>query len=99
MVECNRKRYIQYRRGRKAGTRKRNYRLEHACYHAKPRNAARSNARHRARYRLQKMGRVAPGDHMAIHHRNGNALDNRLSNLVVVSSAQHRAHHAKAWTH
>jgi len=75
--------------------RRRNYRLEHACYYSRPENVRKNNARHRARYMLQTMGRVAPGDHLVIHHRNGNALDNRPANLLVIGSAMHRAHHVR----
>ena len=93
-MKCPRKRYRRYRRARIMNTgRKRDYRLEYMCYYSLPKNARKNDARHRARYRLSKKGMVARGDHRVIHHRNGNALDNRPANLVVLSSVQHRRHH------
>ncbi len=94
MKACPRRRYRRYRRARIMGTgRARDYRLEYACYYSLPRNARKNDSRHRARYHLAKRGLVARGDHRVIHHRNGDPLDNRASNLVVLGSAQHRAHH------
>ncbi|KAK9826977.1 hypothetical protein WJX74_002430 [Apatococcus lobatus] len=92
-MKCPRKRYRRYRQARLAGTRGRDYPLEHACYHSLRKNARKANSRHRARYRLMRLGLVSIGDHRVIHHRNGNALDNRRSNLAILSSAAHRGHH------
>ncbi len=94
-MKCPKKSYRRYRKGRLLGTRGRNYRLEHACYHSLPGNARKSNARHRARAMLTRLGHVSRGDHRVIHHKNQNALDNRLSNLLVLSSARHRALHSR----
>ncbi|KAK9816113.1 hypothetical protein WJX74_004442 [Apatococcus lobatus] len=73
-----------YRRARIMNTgRKRDYRLEYMCYYSLPKNARKNDARHRARYRLSKKGMVARGDHRVIHHRNGNALDNRAAFFLL----------------
>jgi len=52
-------------------------------------------ARNRARYRLQKQGRVKKGDGKDVDHKNGNALDNRSSNLSVMSRAANLARKRK----
>ena len=48
-------------------------------------------SRNRARYRLQKQGRVKKGDGKDVDHKNGNALDNRPANLSVMSRAANLA--------
>lgn len=97
-MKCPKKTYRRYRQARLAGLLpRRKYWLEHACYHSLPGNARKSNARHRARYRLTKLGRVSVGDNRVIHHRNGNALDNRMHNLLVLTPADHRRHHSRQY--
>ena len=94
-MKCPQESYRRYRRARLAGTCVRDYALEHACYHARPAVRRKTNARHRARYMLGRLGVIAPGDHRVVHHRNGDALDNRLSNLRVITVASHRRHHRR----
>jgi hypothetical protein len=42
----------------------------------------------------QEYGKVPSG--FDIHHRNGNRLDNRLTNLVIIDSSEHKKLHSKS---
>lgn len=50
-----------------------------------------------ARRRLERDGRVSKGDGKDVDHRNGNALDNRDSNLRVVSRNHNRGRDNNKW--
>ena len=99
MTKCPRRRYRAYRQSRRdrpAAT-TRDYALERVCYHSRPKNARLARSRGRARYALTRLGLVRPHDRTVVHHRNGNAMDNRLANLVVLTpGAHHRLHRARA---
>lgn len=51
-----------------------------------------NRARKKARRVLQKEGKVRKGDGKEVDHKNGNANDNRRSNLRVRSASKNRAH-------
>lgn len=93
---CPLARYRRYRRRQLSGRPgRRSYSLERACYQSTPAQRSRNNARHRIRRRLMQQGLVALHDGIQIHHRNGDALDNRARNIVLVSSIAHRRLHGK----
>ena len=48
-------------------------------------------SRKRARYKLEKEGRVRKGDGKDVDHKNGNPKDNRKSNLRVRSKSKNRS--------
>jgi len=70
---------------------KRNYRAEYDNYHSKPAQRKRNNARHRARYALEKGGVVKKGDGMDVHHKDGNPNNNKRNNLKVVPKSKNRS--------
>ena len=63
---------------------KRNYRKEYDEYHAKPVQKKRRASRNAAN------GKLKPPKGMEVHHKNGNAQDNRRSNLAVISKTENR---------
>jgi len=64
--------------------RKRNYRKEYDEYHAKPIQKKRRAGRNAANSKLK------PPKGKEVHHKNGNAQDNRRSNLAVISKRANR---------
>lgn len=71
---------------RTAAGNKREYRLFQSSAKAKAERAARNSARRAA----IKSGRVHKGDGKEIDHKNSNPMDNRASNLRVVSRSTNR---------
>lgn len=69
----------------------RNYRKEYDNYHAKPKQRENNNSRKRARYALEKAGKVSKGDSKDVTHRNGNPRDNKNGNLGVSSKSKNRS--------
>lgn len=76
----------------------RNYEKENN-YRKRPENLAKDRARHRARYKAMKAGKVKKGDSKEIDHKNMNANDNSPSNLRVVSRSTNRRKQPKTKTH
>lgn len=69
----------------------RNYKKEYANYHSKPEQKANRAARGRARYQLEKEGRVRKGDGKDVHHRDKNPKNNGSKNLSVTSKSYNRS--------
>ena len=69
----------------------RNYRQEYDSYHKKPRQKKRRAGRNIARRMMIKAKRASKGDGKDVHHKNGNARDNRKSNLAKMSKAKNRS--------
>ena len=69
----------------------RNYRLEYLSYHAKPEQGKRRASRNKARRKMIVLGRAKKGDGKDVDHKNRNAMDNRASNLRVVSQSTNRS--------
>lgn len=76
-------------------TKKRDYKKEYRNYHGKPSQIKRRAARNTARRKLAKEGRVRKGDGRDVHHRDGNPLNGRPSNLRVLKKGSNRAMNQK----
>lgn len=62
-----------------------------AKYNAKPEQVKLRMARNRARYALEKDGKVRKGDGKDVDHKNGNPMDNSKGNLRVQSKSANRS--------
>lgn len=73
----------------------RNYKKEYAATQGTPKGRADRAARNRARYKLEKAGRVKKGDGKEVDHKNHNPRDNSSKNLRVVSKKVNRTKQPK----
>ena len=71
-------------------TKSRDYKKEYADFHGKPAQKKERAHRNAARRELTKEGRVRKGDGMEVDHQNSNPMDNRKSNLKVMSRHANR---------
>ena len=69
----------------------RNYKQEYERYHKSKEQKERRAARNTVRRRALKEGRVTKGSGFDIHHRDGNPMNTKRSNLVVQHSSQNRS--------
>ena len=60
-------------------------------YDKSPKRKAANNARKRARYKLEKEGKVKKGDGKDVDHKNGNPHDNSKANLRVTTKKANRS--------
>lgn len=68
----------------------RDYKKEYREYHGKPEQVKRRQARNGARAKLEKQGRVSPGDGKDVDHKDHNALNNNDKNLRVRDRSSNR---------
>ena len=68
----------------------RNYAKEYANYHSRPEQIKKRSARNKARRLALKQGRVRIGDGLDVHHRDGNPLNNKSSNLRAMKNSSNR---------
>lgn len=68
----------------------RDYRKEYDEYHGTPEQRANRAARNRARYALEKEGRVRKGDGKEVDHKDSNPRNNSRKNLQVMSRTANR---------
>lgn len=61
-------------------------------YNAKPEQKKKRASRNKARRQMMKAGKVRKGDGKDVAHKNGNALDDRMSNYGVQSKKQNRSY-------
>lgn len=73
-------------------TKKRDYRSEYLAYHSSPEQRKKNDSRKAARRKMEAAGKVSKGDGKDVSHRNGNAKDNKMSNLGVSSKAANRSY-------
>ena len=71
---------------------KRNYRQEYDRYHSSDEQKKKRAKRNTARRTLAKAGKVRKGDGKDVDHKNGNARDNRRSNLKVKPKSSNRSY-------
>jgi hypothetical protein len=69
----------------------RNYREEYDRYHAKPAVKKKRAANNRARYEMEKAGKVHKGDGKDVAHKDNNTKNNSKSNLSVQSKSKNRS--------
>lgn len=62
-----------------------------AKYNAKPEQVKLRMARNRARYAMEKAGKVSKGDGRDVDHKNGNPMDNSKGNLRVQKKSVNRS--------
>lgn len=70
---------------------KRDYKEEYDRYHAKPEARKKRAANNRARYKMEKAGKVRKGDGKDVAHRDNNTSNNSNSNLSVQSKSKNRS--------
>ena len=63
-----------------------------AKYNAKPEQKKKRASRNKARRQMMKAGKVHKGDGKDVAHKNGNALDDRMSNYAVQSKRKNRSY-------
>ena len=71
---------------------KRNYKKEYKNYHSKPEQKKKRASRNSARSKMVASGKARKGDGKDVAHKNGNAKDNRKSNLTMQSKAKNRSY-------
>ena len=69
----------------------RNYKEEYKHFHSKPDEKKRRAGRNAARRKMAAVGKVKKGDGKDVHHKDGNALNNKRKNLRVESKSKNRA--------
>ena len=69
----------------------RNYKEEYKHFHSKPDEKKRRAGRNAARRKMAGAGKVKKGDGKDVHHKDGNALNNKRKNLRVESKSKNRA--------
>ena len=69
----------------------RNYNEEYKEFHSKPDQKKRRAGRNAARRKMAATGKVKKGDGKDVHHKDGNALNNKRKNLRVESKSKNRS--------
>jgi hypothetical protein len=61
-------------------------------YDSQPHVKKKRAMRNKARRHMMRLGKVSKGDGKDVHHKNGNAMDDKPSNYSVVSSSKNRSY-------
>ena len=69
----------------------RNYKKEYKNYQGKPEQKKRRAMRNKVRRMLTKAGKVKKGDGKDVHHKDGNPMNFKKSNLKVVRRSKNRS--------
>lgn len=69
----------------------RNYKKEYKNYQGKPEQKKRRAMRNKVRRLLTKAGKVKKGDGKDVHHKDGNPMNSKKSNLKVVRRSKNRS--------
>ena len=69
----------------------RNYKEEYKEFHSKPDQKKRRAGRNAAQRKMAASGKVKKGDGKDVHHKDGNALNNKRKNLRVESKSKNRS--------
>tara|TARA_A200000159_G_scaffold89433_1_gene82865 strand:+ start:1992 stop:2237 length:246 start_codon:yes stop_codon:yes gene_type:complete len=69
----------------------RNYKKEYKNYQGKPEQKKRRAMRNKVRRMLTKAGKVKKGDGKDVHHKDGNPMNSKKSNLKVVRRSKNRS--------
>lgn len=69
----------------------RDYKKEYREYHGKPDQKKRRAGRNAARRIMKMVGRATKGDGKDVHHKDGNPLNNKRSNLKVENKSKNRS--------
>ena len=69
----------------------RNYKAEYSNYHSTEKQKKRRAMRNKARRTFMKSGRIKKGDGKDVHHKDGNPMNNLLSNLRITTQSANRS--------
>ena len=69
----------------------RNYKSEYKNYQGKPNQVKRRASRNAARRLKIKSGAARKGDGKDVHHKDGNPMNNKRSNLKIASKSANRS--------
>ena len=69
----------------------RNYKQEYERYHKSPEQKKRRAQRNRVRRLMERLGKVKKGDGKDVHHKDGNPMNHKKSNLKVVRKSKNRS--------
>lgn len=69
----------------------RNYKKEYKNYQGKPEQKKRRAMRNKVRRMLTKAGKVKKGDGKDVHHKDGNPMNFKKSNLKVIRRSKNRS--------
>ena len=69
----------------------RNYRKEYDNYQGKPAQKKRRAMRNKVRRMMLRKGKVKKGDGKDVHHKDGNPMNSKKSNLKIVRRSKNRS--------
>lgn len=70
----------------------RNYKLEYEHYQGRPEQIKRRDSRNKARAAMIKAGKAKKGDNKDVEHKNGNPLDDKMTNYKLGTKHNNRSY-------